>query len=569
MEIVAGYIPLKRAGQNFKATCPFHHEKTASFVVSPHKQIFHCFGCGVGGTVIDFVMKQERMEFPEAFRMLANKLGIEIPEDSERNDETLSLKETIYRANELAAGYFHQNLLAENAQSQDVRRYLKERGVQFDSAKSLKLGFALDKWEGLISHLRGKDVTVSVMEKAGLIVPKENRDGFYDRFRNRIVFPIYDVRSRCIGFGARALKDSTAKYINSPETPVYVKGQHLYGLNFSKDAVRAKDFAIVVEGYMDFLIPFQAGVDNIVASSGTALTPEQIRLLRRYTQNVVMLFDADQAGESAMIRSLDILIEEGMNVKVAELSAGEDPDSYVRKFGVNEFNARISEALSLFDYKFKVLSSRFSAKTVEGKAKIVEEMLPTINRFPNAVLKFGYLKELAVILAIPQEALLVEMQKVSTPKQPERVALAAPEPQKAPLRAVEQNLLKLILEEKEFLLHAKGVITVDDFNDERIRLIITSAFEYSEDGKDFSVSALMHSFADEHMSRLVSEILAVEIPESVDRQKMYRDCVNRIKTDRVKLMRQNLSRQIQEAESSGDNNRLEELKHKFNLLLKG
>ncbi|MFA5059023.1 MAG: DNA primase [Candidatus Omnitrophota bacterium] len=569
VEIVAGYVPLKRAGRNFKANCPFHHEKTPSFVVNPDKQIFHCFGCGEGGNVISFIAKQERLEFPEAVRFLAEKVGIQIPTDERSDPKVASLNQLIYQANELAADFFHTTLaLAENESVVTAVKYLKGRGINLDIVKKFQLGFAPESWDKLINHLRSKNITINVMEKAGLVVPRENRDGFFDRFRNRIIFPIFDSRSRCVAFGARTMQEGVAaKYINSPETPIYTKGNHLYGFHLTKDAVRVKDFAIVVEGYMDFIIPFQAGVDNIVASLGTALTVEQIRLIRRYTENIVMLFDADKAGESAMIRSLDLLIEEGINVKVAILAAGEDPDSFIRKFGVEEFNERIAQAQPLIEYKLKTLMGKYSHKTVEGKASIAKEMLPTIAKFKNAVMKFGYIKQLSSLLAIPEQALLTELQKVpQLNSREEKIA-----PLVAPFikaRIVERNLLKLLLSDESLIPLLKDRVQADDFHDKDIRQIIGKILFLVDQGQEATAANLINTIGEGAVATMIAQLTASDEALTGDKEKMFHDFVNRIKSDQAKSKRQDLLGQIKDAEMSGDSNKLDELKHQFNQLIK-
>ncbi|MFA4993615.1 MAG: DNA primase, partial [Candidatus Omnitrophota bacterium] len=270
VEIISGYIPLKKAGRNFKANCPFHHEKTPSFTVSPERQIYHCFGCGESGNAFKFLMRHERMEFPEAVEILAKKSGVILPEhnnpDAARH---LSLSSQLYKINELALNFYENNLQASGASA--CRDYLLNRGISIQTIKDFHLGLASSGWDSLINYLRSKGVSLSLMEKAGLILPKES-GGYYDRFRNRIIFPIRDVRNRVIGFGARVMDKTLPKYVNSPETPVYVKGRNLFGLNLSKDHIRDNDFAIIVEGYLDFMIPYQEGLCNVVASQGTALT---------------------------------------------------------------------------------------------------------------------------------------------------------------------------------------------------------------------------------------------------------------------------------------------------------
>ena len=322
VEVISGYIPLKRAGRNFKALCPFHHEKTPSFMVSPDKQIYHCFACGVGGNAFNFLMQYERLEFPEAVEALARKAGVNLPKDQKQDQRAVSLITQLYKINELAADFYAHNLIS--SQGSSARSYFLKRGLKDETIKTFNLGFAHDRWDLLINYLRAKGISLSLLEKAGLVLAKEG-GGYYDRFRNRLIFPILDIKSRVLGFGARVLGDALPKYMNSPETPIYIKGKNVYGLNFAHEAIREEDAVVVVEGYLDFIIPYQAGVHNIVASLGTAFTPDQAKLLKRYTHNVVMVYDADKAGELASLRSLDIFIDEDMNVKVASLPLGSDP----------------------------------------------------------------------------------------------------------------------------------------------------------------------------------------------------------------------------------------------------
>jgi DNA primase len=259
VQTISNYVPLKKAGRNFKTNCPFHNEKTPSFVVNPDKQIFHCFGCSEGGNVITFVMKQEHLSFPEAIRLLADKVGIMIPTgEADEQDQTRkkNFRQSLYHVNEAACQFYHNILLSDkDSNAQKAQEYLKARGVSLPIVQQFKLGFALDRWDALMSHLRKSGINLKLMEKAGLIIPRDKQDGYYDRFRNRITFPIFDIKSQCLGFGARAMDDGVAKYINSPETPIYSKGRNLYGLNFSREAIKKKGHALIVEGYLDFLIP--------------------------------------------------------------------------------------------------------------------------------------------------------------------------------------------------------------------------------------------------------------------------------------------------------------------------
>lgn len=571
VEVVGEYVALKKTGRNFKACCPFHNEKTPSFVVNRDKQIFHCFGCGVGGNVISFVMSHDHLDFPSAARYLAQKAGITIPESREESSGTTDLREAIFRTNELAVSFFHDVLVSGQSGSLKAQEYFKKRGVKLDTVKKLKLGFAPDSWDSLLTFLRGKNISFSVMEKAGLIVPKEKGEGYYDRFRDRIIFPIFDMRSRCIGFGARTLqKDVGAKYINSPETLVYSKREHLYGLNFSKQDVAQKDCAVVVEGYMDFLTPFQAGAENLVASLGTALTSEQIRLLRRYTKNVVMLYDADLAGQMAILRSLDILVEEDMSVKVALLEKGEDPDSFVQKFGIEEFTARIDNAQTLFDYKVNALMQKHDRKTVEGKARISAEMLTTIAKYKNEVLKQEYIRELAQVLGIAEEALKVELKKINAAPMPssDEPAVALKKSSRI-VRAVERDLLRLMLEEQDIIPLVESDVALEDFQDVQVRSVVQYVFDLFKKGEGINIPRLVQCFNDQETLRFLSELMTAGELIVQDKELLRQGYVNRIKNDRLKFERKNLCYEIQKAESEGNQKYLDELKKKFNQLIKG
>ena len=578
VEIISSYVPLKKAGQNFKGPCPFHHEKTPSFVVNPVKQIFHCFGCGVGGNIIGFIMKQDRLEFPEAVRILAKKVNVVIPETRGGNVQETNIRQLIFKINELAAEYFHRNLLSDKSRpAKEARAYLKKRKIELKTVEQFQLGFASDQWDGLIEYLRSKKINLGLMEKAGLILPRDKGQGYYDRFRNRIIFPILDTQAHYRAFGARALESGsekarvTAKYINSPETPVYVKGHHLYGFHLAKQAIGQEDFVIIVEGYIDCIMPYQAGVANIVASLGTALTVEQIRLLHRYTKNVVMLFDMDPAGESAMLRSFDTLIEEGMNVKVATLAEGHDPDSFICKYGVKAFREKINEAQALFDYKLNILMKRYDVKAIESKARISGEMLQTVDKFNNAVLRAEYLKRLAQALTVPESALLIELKKVRqmTGEKKNFGKISAPKTAVADqLRVVEGDILKLLLDEESFIEATMREISPSDFQDKKIREVISKIFDLFDQGKEVNGANLINSFEDQDMQHMISQIMAKENIFSGDKKKIHNDYINRMKKDRVKMQMKELQGQISEAERQGRQSELDVLLKKYNQLMR-
>lgn len=565
VEVISGFLPLKRAGRNFKANCPFHHEKTPSFMVSPDRQIYHCFGCGESGNAFKFLMRYERLEFREAVETLAKKVGVVLPEFHKQDDKNVNLSTQLYKINELAAFFYENNF--NTFEGRKAKDYLIKRGIKEESAKSFKLGFAQEKWDGLINYLRAKSISLSLLEKAGLILAKEG-GGYYDRFRNRIIFPIPDIKSRPLGFGARVLDDTLPKYINSPETLIYTKGRNLYGLNLSKDSIRENDYAVVVEGYLDFIIPYQEGLKNIVASLGTALTLEQARLLKRYTHNVVMVYDADSAGELATLRSLDIFIEEEMSVKVATLTKGLDPDLFVRKNGINSFKEKIANAENLFDYKLRALKSRYNYRDIEGKAKIAHQMLATLSKIKNAVLKSEYIKRLSQELDIKEDALLQEIRKVKEEKQYSG-SLETIKKKALNINPTEKLLIKLMLEEKELIHRIKESLEPADFQDERISRIVSIMFELIEQGKAIEPSFLINYLGDEDISQVICESMFLPDNSSLQhKERVVEDCIKRLKNEKLRLKRQRLHEQINEAQNLGDEKKLHLLIEEFHYLIK-
>ncbi|OGX52069.1 MAG: DNA primase, partial [Omnitrophica WOR_2 bacterium RIFOXYB2_FULL_45_11] len=408
VELISGYIPLKRVGRSYKALCPFHHEKTPSFIVNPDKQIFHCFGCSAGGNAFGFLMQHERLEFPEAIEALAKRTGVIIHEASAAERKTQNLSEQLYKINEAAAHFYSDQLHA--PEGEPALKYLLKRGLTKETIQRFKIGYAQDKWDGLLNYLRGKGFGLGLIEKSGLIIAKDN-GGYYDRFRKRILIPIHDTKGRTVAFGARVLDNSLPKYINSPETPVYSKSKVLFGLDLNNEEIRLKDLAVIVEGYFDLIFPYQAGVKNITASCGTALTQEQIRLLKRYSRNVVLVYDSDNAGQMATLRSIDTLIEEGLNVMAARLPEGYDPDSFARRFGPEGFQKLITEAKDIFDYKLEFLKSKYAPLTIPNKSRAASEMLSLISKFNNTVAKSAYIKKLAEELSLDENSLLLELKK--------------------------------------------------------------------------------------------------------------------------------------------------------------
>jgi len=564
VQLISGFIPLKRTGRNFKACCPFHHEKTPSFVVSADRQIYHCFGCGESGNAFRFLMRYERLEFPEAVELLAKKAGINLPAHSELDQKAESLSTQVYKVNEMAAQFFAQQLCSPEASR--AKEYLLKRGITEATIKDFKLGFAPDGWDALIRHVRAKNISLSLLEKAGLILSKDG-GGYYDRFRNRAIFPISDLRGRVLGFGGRVLDSSLPKYMNSPETPVYVKGRNFFGLNLAKDSIRDNDFAVIVEGYLDLILPYQEGLKNIIASLGTALTAEQAQLLKRYTHNVVMIYDPDTAGEAATLRSLEIFLEEDMFVRVASLPKGEDPDLFVRKHGIGALNDIIKKSEGLFDYQLRVLESRYDAGTPEGKSRIFSEIFPTLRKVKNAILRSEYIKKLSESMRVPEFEVRDEFAKVSDNK-PRSQGDALLRKKALDINPTERLLIRMMLEENDIIHLVREHLCPSDFQDQRASRIVAAIFGLVQEGRSAGAGMLMQHFAEDGVAEILCESVFMPDVAAQDRGRVVSDCINRLKSRSAKLKRDDLCRQIQLAQSSGDEENINRLMQEFHSLIK-
>ena len=563
VEVISGYMTLRRSGKNFKANCPFHGEKTPSFMVSADKQIFHCFGCGAGGNVFGFVMKIEKKDFRETVEALAERAGVELPKDVRVDPKTEERISQLFGVHAKAVEFYHQGLLSKK-EAAPARAYLEKRGLSPQTIQDFKLGYAPGNWDAFYASVKGQ-IPEAVLEKSGLVLAKKE-GGFYDRFRNRILFPIFDAKGACIAFGGRVMDDSLPKYLNSPETEIYSKGRQWYGLFQARKAIRDLDAVVVVEGYMDLISCHQAGVQNVVASLGTALTTEQARVLKRHTQNVFIVYDADKAGESATLRGLEILIEEGMEVKIVRLPEGEDPDSFVRKKGAGEFGEALKKAKNLFDYKLDLLKQKFDVSQIEGKVKIANDLVSLFSRVKNEILRSAWTKALAQELSLSEEALLAEMKKSSQRPGSGRLT-AAPtlKLEGAPrglatqsVTAAERMVLGLSLEGESYLERARQELRQDDFKNPVAQRIARQIFESLADEKAPTAASLMSVFAQEpEVVGLLSQVSA-DVEILADKEKVFTDCLVQMKRQRIRQERGELLSQIATAESIGDQSRINE-----------
>ena len=407
VDVVGSYFPLKRAGASFKAICPFHQEKTPSFHVSPQRQTFHCFGCGAGGSVFRFVMDYEHVDFPAAVRKLAARAGIPVIEerggpDEDRQHQT---RRTLLKLHAEAAEWFHENLLKRDI-GEPARQYLKQRWIGREVAKNWQLGFAPDAWDALLKWGTARGYSREQLLEGGLLKPRdEERPGtdVYDRFRARVMFPICNDIGEVVAFSGRLLESDAkaAKYLNSPETPIFRKGNILYGLHKAKRSLIEASCAIVCEGQLDLIALFEAGITNVVAPQGTAFTPQQARILKRYVEEVVLCFDADEAGQRAGARSLDALLQNDLIVRVADIPAGQDPDSLIRKEGKEAFAERIAAARDFFDYWIERQSSRVDPRSLAAKMRLARELAETVSHVHDPIMRGQVINQVSVRLGVP------------------------------------------------------------------------------------------------------------------------------------------------------------------------
>jgi len=414
VEVIGSYFPLKRAGANFRALCPFHKEKTPSFNVNPQKQIWHCFGCGAGGNVFSFVMKYENLEFVDAVRRLAERAGIQLQFEERRGEAAPDLKEQLFRVHELAANFYHHNLL-KHPGAEPAREYLKKRQIALEVAERWRLGYSPDAWDGLLQFATKKKFAPGTLETAGLALRRESGTGFYDRFRGRLMFPIGDEQGRTVGFSGRILVEAKdqPKYVNSPETPIFQKGRILFALDRAKRAIIEEKYAIVCEGQVDAISCHEGGIENVVAPQGTALTEQHARILKRYAEEVVLMFDADDAGQNAIVRSAEPLWEAGVIIRVAVIPEGHDPDSFIKTFGAAKLKHLLAETPSFFAYLLDRLSRQHDPRTERGKLQIARQMAAWLARIPTPILLATYAQQTAKRLDIHEDVLRKEISKAA------------------------------------------------------------------------------------------------------------------------------------------------------------
>ncbi len=550
VDVVGQVVTLKKAGSNYKGICPFHNEKTPSFVVSETKQIFTCFGCGASGDVFEFVKRYYNLDFGDALEKLAKEYGVTIEYSGGQNNEK---KDRMYEINRLAARFFFKAMA--NAQSPGYR-YMTGRGISFETIKKFGIGYADDKWDSLYRYMINQGIDEDTLLEIGLI--SKSKGKYYDKFRNRVIFPIINTRGKVIGFGGRIIGDGNPKYLNSPESPIFFKKNNLYGLNLTRQEISREDCAILVEGYMDVVSLYQNGVKNVSASLGTALTENQARMLKRYTGNVVLSYDSDNAGQAAALRGIDILCNEGCKAKVLHVTDGKDPDEFVKKKGKQAFLELVDSSLSYADYKIAVLKNRYDLNETDGRIQFVKEAVAALRSLGPAERDI-YIKKVAAEAKISEGAIRLEFRDGSQNKQTEQSKTFDKTTQKKEqshdISPMEKNLIKLIINDSrtfETILPYKYV-----FKSVAGENIFGSIRAIYTDGEDIDINKLADSLDEESLGAFRNIIDNVYLGGKD--QEILEDCIISLEIEKLRERYEKLNTIIELADESENQEKIRQL----------
>ena len=537
VDVVSQYMNLKRSGRNYFGLCPFHNEKSPSFSVSPDKQIFHCFGCGVGGNVISFIMKIEGINFVEAVQMLAERVNIQLPTLNNSGDSIKEeLKAKVYKVNEFTAQFYHKNLYSSNAKI--AQEYVKKRKLTNETLEAFQIGFS-GKFNELYTELKKQGFEDREILESGL-VNKNDNGKYIDRYRNRLMFPICDVRGRVIAFGGRVLDDSKPKYINSPENVVYSKGRNLFGLNVAKKVDLKK--LLIVEGYMDVISLHQRGIKNVVAPLGTALTSQQGFLLRKNAEQIILSFDSDEAGLNAKIRAIDILQNMGCDIRVLQMEGAKDPDEYIIKYGNARFQNLIEKAISILEFKVKILRNKYDIKNVNDKIKFLNEIAKLISNIDNTMEREIYIERIAKEYDISKEAIYAEVNKllykgnqgdkVLEKRKPVVVHKVHQDNEVSERIKKRENMILSILLTGDLNLYEiiKLNVNYDEFKDELNKQIAKKLYEEFEKGNS-NINGIIDKLNEEEQSHITA-IMADDY-EIEDMEKAIDDIIHGYQKDKL------------------------------------
>ena len=552
VEVIKEYVPLKRAGKDFKALCPFHNEKTPSFQVSPTKQIFKCFGCGKGGNVFSFVMATERLEFPEAVEYLARRSGIELEKRVEVRERNRR-RDSLFEMNLWAAKVYHRCLLNSD-RGRPGWDYLSSRGLDETTWKRFRLGYAPDAWDFLLGLAGGKGYSSGDLDAAGLILPRKGGTGHYDRFRDRVIFPIFDVRGRVVGFGGRTLGDATPKYLNSPETSVFSKSTCLYGLDAAKEGVLREKRVVVVEGYTDCLMAHQHGVDCVVATLGTALTSQHVSTLRRYTDEVLLVFDGDEAGRAAAERSVDLFLEQDVDVRVVLLPGGDDPCDILRREGHDGFVARLDASTDVFGLKMAMIASRHDLTRVRGREAAIEEVLETLSKTNpmrgDILLNSPVLKGLCRDMGVTEVSLRQRLRSLVRRKRSGATIAPTPKVRSRELSA-QTELLGAVLSDTSLAERFASEVRVEDFGDEGLRQTAGAVLALVAAGTEPEINRVCARLEDDALTQLTVDLYHDSAAKGHEAER-FEAALGAVREEGRKHELETLRRELAEARAGGD-----------------
>ena len=542
VRLISDYVPLKKAGTRYKGLCPFHQEKTPSFSVDPDRQLFYCFGCQTGGDLFKFAMLYDKLEFPEAVEQIANRFGIPLPAPDPKAAKRQDEQARVLDLHRWAAEFFRKQF--QEVAGDRARAYMESRGFGEEIVEALGIGYAPAGWDGLISALAAKRASPHEMAKAGLAIPRKSGQGVYDRFRDRVMFPIRDLRGRVVAFGGRTLADDPAKYINSPETPTYTKGSHLYGYDLARESIRREGFAVVVEGYMDAAALKQAGIDNVVASLGTAFTAQQARLLSRSTERVWFSYDGDAAGGDAMRRSLDLLLEHGFEVHIVDLPQGHDPDDVIQEFGADHYRRLLQEAPGYLESLIRREAAARDLTRPDEREAAVNAILPHVARLGGTIERASWASRIADAFGIEEDLVLGELRRAlrsAAPRMRERIRRASA------VSEVEARLVHLLLSNPEDRERFREAYRPDDFAGLTIRPIVSAIVRLIEADEPVATPRLLEALEEEEERQRLTRIAFRDEPEtgpSLD------DCLCVLERRRLERQEKEMLRQL-DREASG------------------
>ena len=566
VEVIGSYIKLQKAGVNFRAICPFHSEKKPSFFVSPTRQIWHCFGCSKGGDIFGFVKEIENVEFGDALRILAQRAGVELRKYTPEYAKLKTERQRLYEIYELTSLFFEKQLEASSV-GKEAKRYLLGRGITEESIKKWRLGYSPDTWQGLSDFLVSKGYTKAEAERAGLSI-KDERGSFFDRFRGRIIFPIFDFNSQVIGFGGRVFKEKDkeeiAKYVNTPNTLLYDKSRVLYGLDRAKLEIRRRDTCVLVEGYTDVIMSHQAGIFNVVATSGTALTLWQLKILKRYSENLILGFDMDVAGDSATKRGIDLAQSQGFNIKIVRLQAGKDAADIISK-NPKEWETSLQNSKSILEFYFETAFSAKNPKTPEGKKEIAKILLPVLKRIPNQIEKSFWLQKLSKNLEVREEDLREELKKAKLSEEiyglePEEIIT---QPLKSRKELLEERIITLILKSPQNLnLIEKNFLPY--FSPEIQEILTKLEKKENPNSEFFSYPSAAKGEEETHLFDYLFLKAEVEEIEEKDIGPEIKICLKEIQSLEIKNKLDELSKKIKKAEEEKNSKKIEKLIQEFN-----